>query len=78
MKGGTVHGATDAVDLRYVVAGTGCDSAQIQPHLRPGAVFTICVERAFSIPGVPSILSGRGVTTVGKYVVHVDDYRTVR
>jgi hypothetical protein len=72
------QGAADAVDLRYVAAGAGCNSAQIRPHLVPGAVFTICVERAFEVPGVPSVLSGRGITTVGKYVVHVDDYRTVR
>jgi hypothetical protein len=38
----------------------------------------ICVERSFGLPGVPSILSGRGVTTIGKYVVHVDDYRITK
>lgn len=72
------QGITEPIDLRYVAAGASCDSAQIAAHLVPGAVFTICVERSFALPGVPSILDGRAVTTVGKYVVHVDDYRTVQ
>jgi Flp pilus assembly protein TadG len=72
------QGITEPVDLRYRPAGASCDAAQITAHLVPGAVFTICVERSFALPGVPSILAGRGVTTVGKYVVHIDDYRTAR
>jgi hypothetical protein len=72
------QGVTDEVDLRYVRAGAACDSTPIEPHLTPGAVFMICVERSFGLPGVPSILAGHGVTTVGKYIVHIDDYRVVR
>jgi Flp pilus assembly protein TadG len=72
------QGLTEPIDLRYVAAGASCDSAQITAHLVPGAVFTICVERSFALPGVPTILDGRAVTTVGKYVVHVDDFRTVQ
>jgi hypothetical protein len=72
------QGVTEPVDLRYVAVGAECDSAEIEPQLTPGAVFTICVERSFALPGIPSVLAGRGVTTVGKYVVHVDDWRTTR
>jgi hypothetical protein len=72
------EGVTQRVDLRYVAVGAGCDTAQIEPQLNPGAVFTICVERSFGLPGIPSLLAGRGVTTVGKYVVHVDDWRSTK
>jgi hypothetical protein len=30
------------------------------------------------LPAVPRFVAGKGITTVGKYIVHVDDYRTVR
>jgi Flp pilus assembly protein TadG len=70
------QGVTDPVDLRYVAAGATCDSAPVVVHLIPGEVFTICVKRSLLLPGVPSVLSGRGVTTEGKYTVHVDDYRS--
>jgi Flp pilus assembly protein TadG len=65
----------DAV-VRYVAAGAGCSTAAIPPRVAPGAQFTVCVSRHVELPGVPSVLSGRGITTVGEYVVHVDDYRT--
>jgi hypothetical protein len=71
------QGVNEPVDLRYVTAGESCDSTPIVPLLVPGTVFTICVERSFGLPGVPSIVTGRGVRTVGKYVVHIDDYRAV-
>ena len=66
-----------SADLRYVAAGSGCGSAPVAPALEPGTVFAVCVSREVSLPGVPTLLSGRGVTTVGRYVLHVDDYRTV-
>jgi Flp pilus assembly protein TadG len=66
----------DAV-VRYVPSGSGCSAAAITPHVAPGAQFTVCVTRHTTLPGVPSVLAGRGVTAVGLYVVHIDDYRTV-
>jgi hypothetical protein len=72
------EGVTERVDLRYVAVGAGCNAAPIEPQLTAGAVFTICVERSFGLPGIPSVLAGRGVTTIGKYVVHVDDWRTTQ
>ncbi len=72
------QGITDPIQLRYVASGTGCDATPIVAHLLPGAVFAICVQRAFALPGVPSVLAGHGITVVGKYVVHVDDYRAQR
>jgi hypothetical protein len=38
----------------------------------------VCVSRHQSVPGVPSVLAGKGITTIGEYVLHVDDYRVVR
>lgn len=67
----------DDVTVRYVAAGADCDAAAIEPRLVPGAEFTVCVSRRVDIPAVPSILAGRGITTVGKYTVHVDDFRAV-
>jgi Flp pilus assembly protein TadG len=72
------QGISATVDLRYVAAGANCDAPAVVPRLQPGTVFMICVERSFGLPGVPSVLSGRGLTTIGKYVVHVDDYRTTK
>jgi Flp pilus assembly protein TadG len=66
--------ATPQVTFR---TGPGCSSAIVNPVLRPGAEYTVCVERTVQFDGVPSILAGGGVRTVGEYVVHVDDYRTV-
>lgn len=71
------QGLTDDVDIRYVAATSSCTAPPIEPVLRPGAQFAVCVSRRTVIPGVPSVLAGRAITTVGRYVVHVDDYRTV-
>ena len=32
---------------------------------------------ATTVPAVPKVLSGKGITTVGEYIVHIDDYRAV-
>lgn len=66
----------DAV-LRFVPAGRGCDAPAVVPRLAPGAEFTVCVVRRVELPGVPTLLGGRGIRTVGTYLVHVDDYRSV-
>jgi Flp pilus assembly protein TadG len=68
------QGVSDA-DVKYVPAGGSCDAAAVLPTLRSGTQFTVCVTRHVDVPGVPKVLSGKGITTVGKYVVHVDDYR---
>jgi hypothetical protein len=67
----------DDVTVRYVAAGADCGAAAVEPRLAPGAEFTVCVSRQVDIPAVPSILAGRGITTVGRYTVHVDDFRAV-
>jgi len=65
------------VRLRYVAAGADCQAAASQlPTLAPGAEFQVCVIRQQRLPAVPSVLSGRGITTIGRYVVHVDDFRS--
>lgn len=69
------QGLPDEASLRFVPAGGDCGKPPTTPSLAPGAEFTVCVTRHADLPGVPSLLSGRGITTTGAFVVHVDDYR---
>ena len=69
------QGLPDDVDVRFVASGASCGAAPIVPRLTPGAEFTVCVSRRVSLPAVPSVLTGRGIRTVGKYTVHLDDLR---
>ena len=69
------QGIDDDATVSTVAADTDCDGARIAPTLAPGSDFAVCVTREVDLPGVPSILEGRGVRTVGRFVVHVDDYR---
>lgn len=70
------QGLPDDVELRFVPAGGSCTAAErTDPVLRAGAQFTVCVIRSADIPAVPHVLAGKGITTVGEYLVHIDDYR---
>ena len=69
------QGLPDDVDVSYVAAGAPCTADPIEPTLAAGEQFTICVTRRLTVPAVPRVLAGRGITTVGRFVVHVDDYR---
>jgi Flp pilus assembly protein TadG len=71
------QGLPDDATVRFVSAGSACSSAVVSPQLVPGAQFTVCVTRHVVLPAIPSVLAGRGIATVGRYTVHVDDYRTV-
>jgi Flp pilus assembly protein TadG len=67
------------VELRYVAPGANCQAAPMRtPSLEPGAEFQVCVIRHQSLPAVPTVLSGRGIVTVGSYLVHVDEFRAGR
>jgi Flp pilus assembly protein TadG len=69
------QGLADDVEVRYVRVDAGCDAAPVTPRLTPGAQFAVCVSRRVDLPAVPSVLQGRGITTVGRFLVHIDDYR---
>lgn len=69
------QGIADEPEVRFVAAGAACDGAAVVPRLAPGAEFAICVSRHVELPALPRFLQGRGITTVGRYVVHVDEYR---
>jgi Flp pilus assembly protein TadG len=72
------QGLTPAeVELRYVEAGTDCQGPATAPSLAPASVFAICVIRRQPLPAIPTLLSGRGVTVIGRYLVHVDDFRII-
>jgi len=72
------QGLPDDAELRFVPADHDCRSTQISPVLAPGAIFAVCVVRHALLPGVPSLIAGRGITTIGRYIVHVDDFRIVK
>lgn len=65
------------VELRYVEAGADCQGPATTPSLAPASVFAICVIRRQPLPAIPALLSGRGVTVIGRYLVHVDDFRII-
>ncbi|MDR1999288.1 MAG: hypothetical protein LBQ06_05020 [Frankiaceae bacterium] len=65
----------DAGQLRIVPPSSACTDAQIAPSLGPGDEYAVCVIVTAAIPGVPSVLRGGRQTAVGRYLVHVDDYR---
>lgn len=62
-------------ELRYTRATGDCDGRRVAPALEPGTEFAVCVIRRVQLPGVPSVLAGQGIRSVGRYVVHVDDFR---
>jgi Flp pilus assembly protein TadG len=67
------------VQLRFVASGADCQAgAGEPPALTAGTEFQVCVIRHQPLPAVPTILSGRGITSIGRYVVHVDEFRTTR
>lgn len=45
------------------------------PPLKPGAVYSVCVTRGITIPGVPGFLGASHNSVTGRFVVHIDDYR---
>jgi Flp pilus assembly protein TadG len=69
------QGLPNDADTRFVAAGSKCSDPPIAPRLTPGAEFTVCVTRRVQLPAVPSVLTGRGIRTVGVYLVHIDDFR---
>ncbi|HEY3630745.1 MAG TPA: hypothetical protein VGL21_07585 [Jatrophihabitantaceae bacterium] len=72
------QGLPDDATVRFVAVDGSCDAGPIDPVLAPGAEFAICVIRHTMLPGVPTLLAGHGIRTIGRYIVHVDDFRTVR
>lgn len=65
--------------LKFVAVSADCASgATGAQSLAPGAEFAVCVIQPVQIPGVPGFLDARANTVTGRYVVHVDDFRTVR
>lgn len=69
------QGLADDATVRIVAPDNDCDGPEVAPTLVPGGEYAVCVTRQVQLPGVPSILQGRGVETVGRFVVFVDDFR---
>lgn len=69
------QGLPDDAIVRFVAAGHSCAARAVAPGLHPGAEFTVCVTRRVRLPAVPSVLTGRGIRTIGMFVVHIDDFR---
>ena len=72
------HGLPDDATVRVVATGDACTEASVEPVLQAGASFTVCVVRHVEVPAVPRLVAGRGIESVGRYTVHVDDFRTVQ
>jgi len=73
------QGLTPAeVQVRLVASGADCrNGSQIVPSLAPASVFAVCVIRQQRLPAVPAVLSGKAITVIGRYQVHVDDFRII-
>jgi Flp pilus assembly protein TadG len=71
------EGLPDDATVRFVAADADCSAGPVEPRLSAGATFAVCVTRHVDVPAVPSVLQGHGITTVGRYVVHIDDFRAV-
>ena len=69
------QGLPDDATVRFVEPSSSCGGPEVAPSLTAGAEFAICVSRRVELPGVPTLVQGRGIMTVGRYVVHVDDFR---
>lgn len=63
--------------LRYVAVSASCSAgATGAQSFDPGAEFAVCVTRIVSLPGIPGYTIGRSNTVTGRYVVHIDEFRT--
>lgn len=69
------QGLPDDADVRFVASAAPCTARAITPTLVPGTQFAVCVIRRVQLPAVPTMLAGRAIRVVGRYVVHVDDFR---
>jgi hypothetical protein len=68
--------AASDMDIGWARTGADCSAATPGlPPLAPGEVFSVCVTRQITIPGVPSFIGARHNSVTGRYVVHVDEYR---
>lgn len=72
------HVSSADVRVAYVPAGATCGSSSTGDvaSLQPGAEFAVCVTRSIVVPGVPSVLDAHRNTVTGRFVVHIDDYRS--
>ena len=75
----TASGAHGAFVRQFVAPGADChDSTPVTPTLDAGAVYDICVTAVVSLPGVPTVLTGKKNTVTGVYTVHIGDLREGR
>jgi Flp pilus assembly protein TadG len=69
--------STDGVTVRYGSADADCAAASTESWpLTPGAEFAICVTRTITVPAVPGVLLGSRNSVTGRYLVHLDDFRS--
>lgn len=65
--------------LFFAPTGTSCQNRGGGAEtLVPGSDFVVCVTRGVGIPGVGTYYLKRGVTVTGRFVVHIDQYRSAR
>jgi hypothetical protein len=69
-------GIPDVPTFRFVRPGGGCTDTPVEPTLAAGSEFTVCVRRNTAVPAIPSVLQGRGIVNEGRFILHIDDYRS--
>ncbi|MGB9377650.1 MAG: hypothetical protein WCB04_09070 [Mycobacteriales bacterium] len=73
------QGVVGEATMTYVPVSAACGGGPSGAQsLAPGSDFAVCVTRVMTIPGVPGFVSGRRNTVTGRYVVHIDDFRSAR
>lgn len=68
--------SSEGATVSYAPAGASCDAAGSAATLTPGQDFAVCVSRTFTPPGIPGYVVGDNNTVTGRFVVHIDRYRS--
>ncbi|MCW2539837.1 MAG: hypothetical protein JWN95_1562 [Frankiales bacterium] len=66
------------VQIRLVEASANCSAPAIDPTFEPGSEFAICISLHQHTPGIPGVVGGRGIQSIGRYVVRLDDFNPAR
>lgn len=71
--------STASITLQFIAPGTQCTAAnEITPNLDPGAAYDLCVTAVVTLPGVPTVLTGRNNTVTGVYSIRIGELREGR
>ncbi|MBV9594535.1 MAG: hypothetical protein JO147_12165 [Actinobacteria bacterium] len=69
------QGIKESPNVEFHTVGRGCTGTPVVPQFVKNAEYLVCVRRSLSLPGVPTVFAGRGITTVGAYLMHLEGHR---